>query len=118
MIDNIQVQKKIFDLYGDKEYSLDDVKEIISKYQDKAQIWEDGLKNYTTEQVLSAINEYWRFKNSEKKPRVAHIQAILETNKIENLQVAPSNKEQSKLARLAELTKQRIEQEMKEKWGA
>lgn len=113
-----EILKRIEDLYGDEDVDIKQIQAWMKKYPDRVKAWEDGLKNYLAEDVLNAINEYWRFKNSEKKPRLVHIQAILNTNKIENLQAAPANEEQSKLARLAELTKQRIEQEVKEKWGA
>lgn len=117
MIDNVQVQKRIFDLYGEKDYSIEEVKEILNKYQEKAKLWQEGLDKYTTSDVLNAIDEYWRFKNSEKKPRLVHIQAILNTNKIECYETNKNREEQEKLAILAEKTKEDLRKKMLEKFG-
>lgn len=116
-MDNILVQKRIFDLYGEKEYTVEEVKSILEKYKEKAEVWEIGLKDYTTEDILRAIDEYWRYKNSEKKPRLAHIQAMLRVKKDDFYVSTSEDEEREKLARLAEITKEQLIKQRIEKYG-
>lgn len=117
MIDFFKIQKRIFDLYAEKEYIDSEIKTILEKYKDRVKIWEDGLQQYTTEDVLKAIDEYWRFKNSDIKPRLAHIQAMLNTQKQDEVFIDCKSEDREKLARAAEITKKRLEQETINKWG-
>ena len=117
MIDSYRIQKRIFDLYAEREYSESEIKDILEKYSDRAKIWEESLQKYSTEEILRVIDEYWRFKNSEVKPRLAHIQAMLNTQKVEEYEINDRREEQEKLARQAEKTKEELRRKMLEKWG-
>lgn len=117
MIDFYRIQKRIFDLYAEREYSESEIKDILEKYSDRAKIWEESLQKYSTEEILRVIDEYWRFKNSEVKPRLAHIQAMLNTQKIDTYEISENKEEQEKLALQAEKTKEELRRKMIEKWG-
>lgn len=112
-----EILKHIEDLYSNEDVDIKQIHEWIKKYPERVKTWQEGLDKYTTNDVLNAIDEYWRFKNSEKKPRLVHIQAILNTNKIECYETNPNREEQEKLAILAEKTKEDLRKKMLEKFG-
>ena len=49
------------------------------------QAWVDAFKDYDLADVLTAIDEYWEFKNSKTKPNVAQIKAKLNARKAEKI---------------------------------
>lgn len=117
MIDIYKIQKRIFDLYAEKEYSEEEVRVILQKYSERIKLWEESLQNYETSEVIKAIDEYWRFKDSQTRPRLAHIEAMLRTQKDENYIINENREKQEKLALQAEKTKEELRQKMLEKWG-
>ena len=110
------ILKHIEDLYCNEYVDIKKIQEWIEKYPERSKVWQDGLEKYTTFDVLNAIDEYWRFKDGVNKPRLVHIQAILNTSKIDVCETK-NIEEQEKLASIAERTKELLRQQMLKKFG-
>ena len=117
MKDLVTILKHIEDLYGTEDVSEVTIFNWSKKYPDRFKAWQDGLNRYSDEDIISVIDEYWRFKDNKVKPRLVHIQAMLNTQKIESYEVSDDREEREKLARQAEATKRQLEEKMKAKWG-
>lgn len=57
--------------------------QACEKNQTRYQAWVDAFNGYDLSDVLSAIDNFWEFKNSKTKPNVAQIKAILNAHKTE-----------------------------------
>lgn len=117
MKDLVTILKHIEDLYGSEDVSEHTIWEWTRKYPERFKAWQDGLNRYSDEDIISVIDEYWRFKDNKFKPRLVHIQAMLNTQKIDNYEVSENKENQEKLARQAEKTKEELRLKMLEKWG-
>lgn len=57
--------------------------QACEKNPTRYQAWVDAFNGYDLSDVLSAIDNFWEFKNSKTKPNVAQIKAILNAHKTE-----------------------------------
>lgn len=117
MKDLVTILKHIEDLYGSEDISEHTILEWTRKYPERFKAWQDGLNRYSDEDIISVIDEYWRFKDNKIKPRLVHIQAMLNTQKIDSYEVSDDREEREKLARQAEKTKEELRRKMLERWG-
>lgn len=113
MIDVLKVQKHLADLYSDRDITEEDIKKLLEQYPEREKLWSDELKDFTTEEVIQSINEYWRYKNSEIKPKIVHIKAMLGRREEEYIE----QKDYSKLAEAAMRTAEQLRQKAMEKYG-
>lgn len=113
MIDVLKVQKHLADLYSDRDIKEEDIKKLLDQYPEREKLWSDELKDFTTEEVIQSINEYWRYKNSEIKPKIVHIKAMLGKREEEYVE----QKDYSELARAAERTMEELRQKAIRKFG-
>ena len=82
--------KKVAELYsfGSEKKTAEEVTQVnYEKLLDKEQEWEQAFDNYELDDVIQAINNYWRYKSDKSRPSVAQILAILQTEK----EVKPKN---------------------------
>lgn len=112
----VGILKHIEDLYCTEDVDKKKIEQWIAKYPERAKIWQEGLGKYEDSDILQAIDEYWRYKDNKVKPKIVHIQALLNTQKIE-FEPKENKEEREKLALQAEITKKKLEQQMKAKWG-
>lgn len=117
MKDLVTILKHIEDLYGSEDVSEHTIWEWTRKYPERFKAWQDGLNKYSDEDIISVIDEYWRFKDNKVKPRLVHIQAMLNTQKIDSYEALEDRAEQEEFYRRAEATKKQLEEKMKAKWG-
>lgn len=87
---------------------------MVRKYPERAKIWQEGLAKYEDYDIIQAIDEYWRYKDNKVKPKIVHIQALLNTKDIEL--VKDDKEDREKLAMQAEITKQRLAEETARRW--
>lgn len=76
--------KKVAELYsfGTERKTVEEVTQLnYEKLLDKEPEWEDAFKDYELDDVLGAINSYWRYKTDKVRPSVKQILAFLETEK-------------------------------------
>lgn len=76
--------KKVAELYsfGTEKKTAEEVTQVnYEKLLDKQQEWEQAFDKYDTDDVIQAINNYWRYKSDKTRPSVAQILAILQTEK-------------------------------------
>ena len=76
--------RKVAELYsfGSERKTVEEVTQLnYEKLLDKEQDWEDAFKDYDVDDVLLAINSYWRYKSDKNRPSVAQILSFLETEK-------------------------------------
>lgn len=116
-MDLVNILKHIEDLYNPEEVTEDKIIAWVDKYPERVKAWQDGLSRYDDYEIIQAIDEYWRFKESKVKPKLSHIQAILNTQKGDIMIKEDDSAERQKLARLAEKTKEELRQKMLERWG-
>lgn len=116
MKDLVTILKHIEDLYSSEDVSEHTILEWTRKYPERFKAWQDGLNRYSDADIISVIDEYWRYKDNKVKPRLVHIQAMLNTQKNDDYQ--ESTEEQEKLASLAEITKKKLEEERIRKFGS
>ena len=112
MIDVLKVQKYIADMYSEKDVSEEDIKKLLEQYPERAKLWEDEFKDFETEEVLTAIRDYWKYKDSKVKPKIVHIKAMM-TTKDEYVE----QKDYSELAKAAERTMELLRQKAIRKFG-
>lgn len=82
--------KKVAELYsfGSEKKTAEEVTQVnYEKLLDKEQEWEQAFDKYDTDDVIQAINNYWRYKSDKTRPSVAQILALLQTEK----DVTPKN---------------------------
>lgn len=60
-----------------EQVALENFERLITKEEE----WEKAFADYEVEDVLMAINKYWNYKTDKQRPTVAHILAILQTDK-------------------------------------
>lgn len=113
----IEILKHIEDLYGQQEISKEKIKQSIEKNKERAELWETKLCKYEIYDIIQAIDEYWNYKNDKERPRVVHIEAILNTRKNCDILRVEKNEESERLAKLAEITKEQLKQKTIQKWG-
>jgi len=73
--------EELYTVKPDKDKFIKSCEENPTRYQ----AWEDAFKEYDLSDVLTAIDEYWEFKNSKTKPNVAQIKAKLNAKQTEKL---------------------------------
>ena len=76
--------KKVAELYsfGSEKKTAEEVTQVnYEKLLDKELEWEQAFDNYEADDVIQAINNYWRYKSDKSRPSVAQILAILQTEK-------------------------------------
>lgn len=84
-MDKIQeILYHIEELYSEKPSQFK-IEQMCKSNPVKYQAWVDAFKDYDLSDVLTAIDEYWEFKNSKTKPNVAQIKAILNMRKAEKI---------------------------------
>lgn len=111
-----KILKHIEDLYVEEDVQEESIEKWKNKYPERVKMWEEALGNFSDGEILYAIDEYWRFKDSTKKPKLVHIQAMLTTRKREELEEIPQ-KDYSELAKAAEATAEILRQEAIKKYG-
>lgn len=111
-----KILKHIEDLYAEEDVQEESIEKWKNKYPERVKMWEDALEKFSDGEILYAIDEYWRFKDSTKKPKLVHIQAMLTTRKREELEELPQ-KDYSGLAKAAEATAELLRQEAIKKYG-
>ncbi|MBQ0114208.1 MAG: hypothetical protein KBT03_13845 [Bacteroidales bacterium] len=72
----IYILQHISELY-DKEPDPEKIEQLALEHPTKVNKWNDAFANYDTDEVISAIDEYWRFKSSKTKPNVSQIIAMI-----------------------------------------
>jgi hypothetical protein len=112
----VKILKHIEDLYSDAEVSEKDIEKWLDKCPERMNTWQESLKRYDDYEIIQVIDEYWRYKDNKVKPRLVHIQAMLNTQKNDDYQA--NTEEQEKLASLAEITKKKLEEERIRKFGS
>lgn len=113
----IEILKHIEDLYGKEEFSREKIKQSIEKNKERAELWKSKLYKYEIYDIIQAIDEYWNYKDNKERPRPSHIEAILNTKKNCDIVRIEKNEETTRLARLAEITKEQLKQKTIEKWN-
>lgn len=76
--------KKVAELYsfGNERKTAEEVTQInYEKLLDKEPEWEQAFDKYDTDDVVQAINNYWRYKSDKTRPSVAQLLALLQTEK-------------------------------------
>lgn len=76
--------KKVAELYsfGSEKKTAEEVTQInYEKLLDKEQEWEQAFDKYDTDDVIQAINNYWRYKSDKTRPSVSQILSFLQTEK-------------------------------------
>lgn len=116
MIDVLKVQKHLADLYSQTDITEEEIQKLLKKYPDREKLWNEELKDFTTDEVIQAINEYWRYKNSEIKPKIVHIKAMLLPAKKDEV-VEVKTKDYSGLAKAAEKTAEELRRKALERFG-
>lgn len=111
------ILKHIEDLYNPEEVTEEQIESWVKKYPERVEVWEKGLSRYNEYEIIQAIDEYWRFKDNKIKPKLAHIQAILNTQKGDVMIKEDDSEERKKLAIIAEKTKEELRKKMIERWG-
>lgn len=107
MIDVLKVQKYLADMYSEKDVTEEDIKKLLEQYPERAKLWEDEFKDFETEEVITAIRDYWKYKDSKVKPKIVHIKAMM-TTKDEYVEQQKDYYELAKAAeRAIELAKQK-----------
>jgi len=112
MIDVLKVQKYLADMYSENEVSEEDIKKLLEQYPERAKLWKDEFKDCTTEEVLMAIRDYWKYKDSKVKPKIVHIKAMM-TTKDEYVE----QKDYSELAKAAERTMEELRKKAEARYG-
>lgn len=79
-----QILFHIDELYSEKP-SEEKILKACELNPAKHTAWQDAFQEYDLSDVLTAIDNYWEFKNSKTKPNVAQIKAILNTHKAEKI---------------------------------
>ena len=115
-MDLVKILKRIEDLYNEKDISENDIKMLIEKYPSRVEEWNKYLGNYGDEEIIQAIDEYWRFKNDKVRPKLAQLDAMIET-KNRDFEINRDFSEQEKYYRLAEITKEQNKKTVLEKFG-
>lgn len=113
MIDVLKVQKYLADMYSEKDVTEEDIKKLLEQYPERAKLWEDEFKDFETEEVLTAIRDYWKYKDSKVKPKIVHIKAMLGKREDEYVE----QKDYSELAKAAERTMEELRQKAIRKFG-
>lgn len=72
------------ELYSDNA-SEERVLMACDKNPTRYQAWVEAFKDYDLSDVLTAIDEYWEYKNNKTKPSVAQIKAKLNARNVEKL---------------------------------
>ena len=111
-----KILKHIEDLYGEEDVQEESIEKWKNKYPERVKMWEEALEKFSDGEILYAIDEYWRFKDSTKKPKLVHIQAMLTTRKREELEEI-SQKDYSGLAKAAEKTAEELRRKALERFG-
>lgn len=76
----LEILKHINELYvGDT--TDEEIIRFAEKNTEKVAAWDAAFKAYDLSDVLTAIDEYWNFKNNKTSPRVAQILAILNSKR-------------------------------------
>lgn len=84
-MDKIQeILYHIDELYSEKPSQFK-IEQMCKSNPVKYQAWVDAFKDYDLSDVLTAIDEYWEYKNSKTKPNVAQIKAKLNARKAEKI---------------------------------
>lgn len=76
--------KKVAELYSfcSEKKTAEEVTQVnYEKLLDKEKEWEQAFDKYDTDDVIQAINNYWRYKSDKTRPSVAQILAILQTER-------------------------------------
>ena len=116
-MDLVRIIKRIEDLYNPNDISESDIGLTLSKYPDRVEEWNKSLGKYSDDEIIQAIDEYWRYKSNDTRPKIAHIQAMLKTRKEDEYVPIRKDEDQEKLAYQAELTKEKLRKEMLAKFG-
>ena len=116
-MDLVRIIKRIEDLYNPQDISENDIGLTLSKHPDRVDEWKKSLGNYSDDDIIQAIYEYWRYKSNDTRPKIAHIQAMLKTRKEDEYVPVRKDADQEKLAHQAELTKEKLRKEMLAKFG-
>lgn len=115
MKDLVEILKHIEDLYCVEDVDKKKIEQWLVKYPERAKIWQEGLAKYEDYDIIQAIDEYWRYKDNKVKPKIVHIQALLNTKDVE-LVKEDDKEDREKLAMQAEITKQRLAEETARRW--
>ena len=76
----LEILKHINELYvGDT--TDEEIIRFAERNPEKLAAWDAAFKAYDLSDVLTAIDEYWNFKNNKTSPRVAQILAILNSKR-------------------------------------
>lgn len=113
MIDVLKVQKYLADMYSEKDVTEEEIKNLLEKYPERAKQWEEEFKDNSTEEVIAAIKEYWKYKDSKVKPKIVHLKALITTSE----EYIEPQKDYSELAKAAKATAERLRQEVIKKYG-
>lgn len=82
MADTREIIKKIADLYSfgtEKKTSEEVAQQNFAKLMEKEKEWEKAFSDYETDDVILAINNFWRFKSDKTRPNVSQLLSLLQT---------------------------------------
>lgn len=113
MIDVLKVQKYLADMYSEKDVTEEEIKKLLEQYPERANLWEEEFKDSTTEEVIIAIRDYWKYKDSKIKPKIVHIKAMMTTKD----EYAEPQKDYSELAKAAERTMEELRKKAEARYG-
>lgn len=79
-----RIIKKVAELYsfGNERKTVEEVTQInYEKLLDKEADWDKAFEEYEVDDVLQAVDNFWRFKSDKNRPSVAQILSFLNTEK-------------------------------------
>lgn len=79
-----RIIKKVAELYsfGNERKTVEEVTQInYEKLLDKEADWDKAFEEYEVDDVLKAVDNFWRYKSDKNRPSVAQILSFLNTEK-------------------------------------
>lgn len=77
---SLEILQHLHELYSENP-SEEYARKYAERNPEKLAAWDAAFKAYDLSDVLTAIDEYWNFKNNKTSPRVAQILAILNSKR-------------------------------------
>lgn len=77
----LEILKHIEELYvEDPDFSK--IEKMAYANPERVNAWVEAFKNYDLSDVLTAVDEYWRYTSNKSKPTVAKLEAMLNAKKV------------------------------------
>ena len=74
----LEILKHIEGLYVEQP-NFNKFEKMAQNNPERVDAWAEAFKNYDLLDVLKAVDEYWRYKDSSRRPNVQKIEAMLNT---------------------------------------